>query len=162
MNTRALPVALCAIALLATSAANAQSRYNYSVNGASVMTNMPAVVGTTNVMTYPAVVTGSTCAPSGVVGACDPLFGEQTHWDNDMEIRDNSRGLLGGLFGTRERLGVNTYSAVIPSELAPLPATRICGQQKANEMFSLRLFGFGLGFGKVNPDHDMRPAGHAL
>jgi hypothetical protein len=74
-----------------------------------------------------------------------------------MDIDDN-RGLLSGLFGDRERLQVNTYAAVIPGTGA---TTRVCGQQRANELFSLRLFGFGLGFGKVNPDLDMRPAAHA-
>lgn len=168
MKTRALTLALAAIAFLSTAAADAQSRYSYTVNGSNVMTNS-AVLGGTNVLTYPAVVGTSGaidgCATStGFVEPCAPLFGEQTHWDNNM--RNNDRGLLGlgGLFGSRDsRLGVNTYSAVIPNQCATTQAgALLCGQQRANEMFSLRLFGLGFGFGKVNPDADMRPSGQAL
>lgn len=155
MKTQALSLALAAVALLST-AANAQSKYSYHVNGSNVLTNS-AVIGGTTVLTQPAVLGGTATYSAGYVDAHTPLFGEQTHWDNDMEDRG---GLLSGLFGSDERIGVNTYSAVVNPTLDR--ATRISGQQKANEFFSLRLFGFGLGFGKVDPDLDMRPSGHAM
>jgi hypothetical protein len=160
MNVQALTLALTALALLSTTTANAQSRYTYTVNGSNVLTNS-AVVGGTNVTTYPAVVAGPSAlsACPTTIDACAPLFGEQTHFDNDMNI---NRGLIGGLFGSGgTRRGVSTYSAVVPNQCGLAPAARACGQQFANELFSLRLFGFGFGFGKVNPDLDMRPLGHA-
>jgi len=156
MKTQALSFALAAVALLST-AANAQSRYSYTVNGSSVLTNS-AVIGGTTVLTQPAVIGGTATYSAPLIDANTPLFGDRTHWDNDMGV--NRGGLLSGLFGSDDRLGVNTYSAVVNPTLGG--ARRISGQQKANEFFSLRLFGFGLGFGKVDPDIDMRPQGHAM
>src|SRR5688572_12839324 len=112
MKTQALTLALSAVALLSIPAADAQSQYGYTVNGTNVLTNS-AVIDGTNVMTYPAVVSGSADARviSGI-DSCAPLFGDLTHFDNEVEI-DNNRGLLSGLFGSGDtRLGVNTYSAV--------------------------------------------------
>lgn len=170
MKTQALTLALAALALLSTTAANA--RGTYYINGQN------------NVLTYPAVVDGTTAIGTGAIGACgavcpsaldcSPLFGRHTFYDNGMRLRNRGLagfgggllGLGGGLLGLGrsgyyDQMGVNSFAAVVPDACAA-PAQQVCGQRLGNSLFALRLFGFGLGFGKVNPRWDARPAGLRL
>ena len=147
MNTQGLILALSAVAFASTTAANA-AQFSYRVNDST----------STQVMTYPAVVQSSTTElmPTTTVGisplSCAPLFGKHTYFDDDRMITRRT-GML-GYGGMR----VNEFSAVIPDA----STTKICGQKLSNSMFDIRLFGFGLGLGRVTPRWDARPAGLAL
>lgn len=165
MKITGLTLALTTFAVLSTGVANAQVCGDC---GASVL-SYPAMVGTP---------------------ACDaPLWGRHTWFDNGLDY--HRAGLLGGLFGggllgfgggfgyntlgyggigynalgyNGIGYGINTFSAVVPgacgSGLAAAPA--VCGQRLANSVFDIRLFGLGLGFGRVSPRWDNRPAGWAF
>lgn len=146
----------------------------------------------TNVMSYPAVIDsgcgvatscGAYAAPAscGTMG-CAPLFGRHTYWDDGLgRFHANrigyGRGLFGGLLGfggggywgsgrylgSAGYLGCNSLAAVVPNSCgARLATPPVCGQRLANSLFDIRLFRFGLGFGRVSPRWDMRPAGSAI
>lgn len=172
MKIQALTLALAALALLSTTAANARGTYY--------------IGGQDNVLTYPAVIDGTTAIGTSAIGACgaisaspldcSPLFGRHTFYDNGMKYRARNRGLLGlgggllglggGLLGLGrsgyDQMGVTNFAAVVPDACGVASAQQVCGQRLGNSLFALRLFGFGLGFGKVNPRWDARPAGLRL
>lgn len=158
MYGKALTIALAGLTLATTGAANA-AQFSYGVD----------TMGSSQVMTYPAVISGTTaaapCATTCGAGysalGCEPLFGKYTHYDTNRGYGYRNDGLLGfggPRYGTTR---VNEFAAVLADECGRTPATEICGQQLSNSLFDIRLFGFGLGFGKVAPRLDMRPAGHA-
>jgi hypothetical protein len=72
-------------------------------------------------------------------------------------------GPYGGLgYGQFGGYGVNTMSAVIGNGCGAAIATPVSGQRLANSLMDFRVFGFGLGLGRVSPRWDKRPAGWAL
>lgn len=140
MKTQALILSLSALALCSSTAAKADT-----------------YITTTGyrVLTYPAVVTTSAACAAPLT--CEPLFGSHTWYDNGPAIRST------GLLGMRStEVGVREFSAVVPNECGVTSATKVCGQKLSNSLFDIRLFGFGLGFGRVAPHLDARPAGLAL
>jgi hypothetical protein len=142
MNIQSLTLALAAVAIASTTAANA-AQYGYTVNDGM----------TGSVLTYPAVIEGSSIASPL---SCAPLFGKHTWRDDETRIR------TGGLLGFGSRMTVNEFAAVVPNATGGITTTKICGQKLSNSVFDIRLFGFGVGLGRVAPRMDMRNAGLAL